>query len=386
MRAILEGMVLLLCTVVMIGLVGEIIIRSIPKVNDSTMRVGRIKYRFNPYLSDGRLGYKLRPNWETVHANIDFQVTVRTNNLELRGEDVSEKKSADVLRILVLGDSFTFGYGVENEEAFPALLEVLLSNRLNRRVEVLNSGVPGWSTAQYWIFLRERGFLLDPDLILMAIMENDLADLGLNQYIFDDELLPISIESTRIMIDHGGRMHFVNESNLDLPKLSFPGKQWISNHLQLYHWLRYRITRLWLAYAESAADKAIEKEADVAPDGPIKFLSPEELQRGLKTGKEFQLRYHRYIIAAVERECAERNIPVEYILVSNKGSNPKNGTPLHELHDDCSALGQRCLDSTNLFSPEIASNSFFKHDPHWNTTGHKQVAETLTTRLEILLR
>ena len=383
MRAILERTVLLLCTVVMIGIVGEIVVRSIPKVKDYTMSEGRVKYRFNPYLPDGRLGYKLRPNWETVHANIDFQVTVRTNNLGLRGEDISEKKPADVLRVLVLGDSFTFGYGVENDEAFPARLEALLYNRINRRVEVLNSGVPGWSTAQYWIFLRERGFVLEPDLVLVAIMENDIPDLGWNQYIFDDELLPISIESTRIMIDHRGRMHFVNESRLDLPKIPFPGKQWFSDHLQLYHWIRYRVARLWFTYSESASNKVREKEAGVEPDGPIKFLSPEQLQRGLKTGNEFQLRYHRYIIAAIERECAKLNIPVVYLLIAN---NPKYGTPFRELHDDCSALGKRCLDSANLFPPNIASNSFFKNDPHWNTNGHRLVAEALATSLEILMQ
>jgi hypothetical protein len=386
MRAIIDRAAVVLGTIVLIVVIGEIVVRSIPTVNDSTIREARVKYRFNPYQPVGRLGYKLRPNWETVHASNDFQVSVHTNNLGLRGKDIQEKKPNSIIRILVLGDSFTFGYGVENNEAFPAQLEMLLSNHLNRRVEVINSGVPGWSTAQYWIFLKEYGFDLEPDLVLVAIMENDLSDLGLNQYTFDDELLPISVESTRIMIDHRGRMHFVNDGHLDMPKISFPGKQWISNHMQLYHWIRYRLVRLWLSYAESEANRSQAKEAGVAPNGPIKLLSPGELLRGLKTGNEFQLRYHRYIIEAIERECADRNILVEYLLIANNGSNPKDGTPLRKLHDDCLALGQRCLDTANIFPPTIASESFFRQDPHWNAAGHRCVAVALANRLGKLMR
>ena len=53
---------------------------------------------------------------------------------------ISELASDDAFRILVLGDSFTFGYGVENDETYSVQLQNLLNERLDRTVEVVNAG------------------------------------------------------------------------------------------------------------------------------------------------------------------------------------------------------------------------------------------------------
>jgi lysophospholipase L1-like esterase len=100
----------------------------------------------------------------------------------MRDAEVSPGKPDDVLRIAFLGDSFTFAWGVEVAQGYADLLEGLLQQRLaaagdNRRVEVLNFGVPGYNTATEVACLEHKALALKPDLILL-------------QYFFNDAYLP----------------------------------------------------------------------------------------------------------------------------------------------------------------------------------------------------
>jgi hypothetical protein len=72
----------------------------------------------------------------------------RTNEYGLRTPEIDEA-DRDVVRLLVVGDSFAFGWGVADHEAFPQRLDELLRERYaGRRVEVVNAGVPGYSLYQ----------------------------------------------------------------------------------------------------------------------------------------------------------------------------------------------------------------------------------------------
>jgi lysophospholipase L1-like esterase len=81
--------------------------------------------------------------------------------------------------VLVLGDSFTFGAGVADNEAFPARLQPLLANDCGeaRRFEVINAGVSGYNTADEVANLERRWLPeLDPDLVLLTFYVNDAYD------------------------------------------------------------------------------------------------------------------------------------------------------------------------------------------------------------------
>ena len=74
----------------------------------------------------------------------------------------------ETLRIVAVGDSFTFGQGVEAHEAFPANLERRLEGR------VFNLGVPGYGLDQQLLMLESRGLRLRPDLILVGLHTPDV--------------------------------------------------------------------------------------------------------------------------------------------------------------------------------------------------------------------
>jgi len=97
---------------------------------------------------------------------------------------VAIPKPAGTRRILVLGDSFTFGVGVEDDQTFPAQMEKFLnpggalgvSPATARPVEVVNAGCPGWGTENALAFWRARAEQLSPDLLVLAFYRNDLND------------------------------------------------------------------------------------------------------------------------------------------------------------------------------------------------------------------
>lgn len=98
--------------------------------------------------------------------------TLRTNALGGRGDEVPEPGERP--RVLLLGDSFTFGQGVEEDQTFGAALEQRL-RALGTDAEVLNFGVPGHSQPQSVALLEQRLLPLRPDLVLLVVFANDLS-------------------------------------------------------------------------------------------------------------------------------------------------------------------------------------------------------------------
>ena len=79
-------------------------------------------------------------------------------------------------RVAVLGDSFTFGWGVAAEEAWPALLEARLAEQLpGADVEVLNFGVPGYNTWLQLLHWQRVVSRYQPDAVLLGYYSNDAA-------------------------------------------------------------------------------------------------------------------------------------------------------------------------------------------------------------------
>ncbi len=368
---------LLLVSLTVCAVAGEWFLRATPTSPDRVEHGQRAKYRFNPYRSDGTLSYTLRPNWETVHATNEFEVNVHTNALGLRGSPPAAAANEDSYRILVVGDSFAFGWGVEDNETFAAQLEQELRRR-GIAAEVLNAGVPGYSTDQYLIYLRTRGYALEPDVVLLAPHDNDLKDLAWNHHAFDAERLPTRVESTLRLIDRHGHMRYVNEGEIAAPALNFPGKSWLADHSQLYHWLRFRSAKLWVSLALHFADAELEREAGAPPTGAISSLSNAEVERGLRSGKEFQLRYHRFLMEQIRKDCEARGITLRTLLIARRGFKAKSGDPEAELHADCAA-DPHCLDTAQLFSGIDEDAIFYSGDGHWTPEGHRRAAMAVQT-------
>jgi len=99
-------------------------------------------------------------------------VEMTVNKLGLRGPEVAREKPAGTLRLLGLGDSFTFGVGVGEEHTFLRRLEGRLAGQ--RPVEVLNAGTQGYNTRDQQVTLENRWLALTPDIVLVVFYLNDI--------------------------------------------------------------------------------------------------------------------------------------------------------------------------------------------------------------------
>lgn len=116
--------------------------------------------------------FDMAPN---VPRKVVAAAWVTTNSYGMR-DDEPAPKEANRFRIVALGDSFTFGLGVEMERAFPQVLE----RRLNERdasnggtYEVLNFAVPGYSTREEVVVLKEKAAAWHPRIVIVGYCLND---------------------------------------------------------------------------------------------------------------------------------------------------------------------------------------------------------------------
>ena len=118
------------------------------------------------------VGLISRPYERVRFDTLEFDVVVTANNIGIRDRDVTPKLP-ETYRIVALGDSFTFGWGVELEETWVKLLEQDLRNRLLTSVEVVNLGNPGAFSIQYADLLERAMTVLEPDLVIVAMLQGD---------------------------------------------------------------------------------------------------------------------------------------------------------------------------------------------------------------------
>lgn len=126
------------------------------------------KYR----ISDPILHHALRPNSKGIHTTPEWVVEYNINSLGLRGKEISNEKTKT--RVLVLGDSMTEGYGVNDNQTIPARIDHYL-NQVGE-FNVINGGVASYSPTVEYLFLKEKGLSLNPDIIILLFDLSDIRD------------------------------------------------------------------------------------------------------------------------------------------------------------------------------------------------------------------
>lgn len=120
------------------------------------------------------MGWVNKPNYhDVVTVTRDFTFFVTHNSRGLRGSEHEYARVPGKYRILVLGDSFAWGFGVRDNEVFSQVLESLSPD-----VEVINMGVSGYGTDQELLLYTEEGYKYQPDLVILAFFSNDLDEIS----------------------------------------------------------------------------------------------------------------------------------------------------------------------------------------------------------------
>jgi hypothetical protein len=167
-KPLIINLILVIITFAAVFLTGEILLRVLglhtPK-GDSVQF-----YEYDPHL-----GWRLKPNTTGKREPTgEYEIRETINTKGLRGPEVDYYKAeGDVIRILLLGDSWVEGYSVEYEQHFATILRKSL-HEVGIRSEVIPAGVGGYSTDQEVLLFQKEGQKYHPDLTVLMFYDNDV--------------------------------------------------------------------------------------------------------------------------------------------------------------------------------------------------------------------
>jgi len=143
---------------------------------------GDLKNYYSTYQWDRYLFYRLKPDLSIPLTDVLAPPGIRertrwvlkTNGKGFPGPEIPYGPHPGIYRIVTMGDSSTFGWGVETEEAYPmVLLDILRRRHPGMNIEVVNMGVCGYSSLQGKIMMEREGLKYAPDLVTLSYGSND---------------------------------------------------------------------------------------------------------------------------------------------------------------------------------------------------------------------
>lgn len=297
----------------------------------------------------------------TGHPDYDFYVT--TNTLGYEGIGFRDDGVSDVAPIVAVGDSFTWGDGIDNDKTWVERLEAE-SGR-----DVVNLGMSGYGSQQILRLLQTYGLPFKPRLILWAFFPNDFNDAG--HFAWREET---------------GRL----AKQVPKPK---PWTEVLDRDLRIYS-----VAYTWLVSPFDEPDENEEYERLYYTD---KFLNLSFVLRSywgerLDPTDKYTgpgLVYTQQALAEAQAAASQLNAEIVVLLLPSKeqvywpivstladnAADYKVNWPHEEVKAWCEANGVRYLDLTPAFSTRAAQGEqlYYRFDAHWNEAGHELAAQTI---------
>lgn len=114
------------------------------------------------------------PNCYSRFTSFEWDTEVNINAEGFRDDEMASKEQFD-LRILMLGDSMTWGYGVEKEETFSEVLQQRLRMK-GIYADVINAGATSYSPTLEYLLLKNKGLSYEPDVVILNLDMSDIQD------------------------------------------------------------------------------------------------------------------------------------------------------------------------------------------------------------------
>ena len=294
------------------------------------------------------LGYLPKANLVKPFKGREFNTLVKINSHHMRDKEYPYSKPPGVKRIVAVGDSYVFGWGVEAKETVTELLE----EKYLRNVEVLNMGVSGYEAGQELELLRTEGIRFAPDLVLF--FSYGLPAVSSDEYQFD-----------------GDRLYW-GSVRRDL--LSERIHSFVYRHVYLWAFLEMSLGRL-------------RQQVSILLKGPEKFektVSPSFNEKE-RIDRELGILFPRLKKLAQERKF----VPIVVFFADKWDLDPNLLSPFEKktiqiLAERCHQEGWGFLDLTlPLQESKIfqGKDPYFKYDAHWNVHGHRAAAHAIAKYL-----
>lgn len=313
--------------------------------------------------------YRLSPGYRGRITNrAEYDNEIRINQAGLRGPELAGGPD-EVTRVLAIGDSFTFGVGVEESESFVALLADRLSEA-GTAAEAMNAGTPAFGVPDAETWFRLHGAGLAPDVVVLAIfVGNDLIDASPDR----EEILVVD--------------------GLLVPSESARGlKAWLFRHSQLYVAVKglletpaFRPLRSKLGLGEPWTLRVLREELDVYRKGAEERLGPAiaATDRAL-AGLVEQTRASGIELVAmlipseVQVDPERWSAAVETLELDPDEYDP--GIPTRIFRNLLARHEIAAVEPSAELARRIGAGEslYFRRDRHWTTRGHEVAAGVLT--------
>jgi hypothetical protein len=387
-RAVLRGLgnlALLVGAVVFCGLVAETAARTAVWWWSSADDVRRMPL-IEPHPT---LGWAKPAGAAAWLRRSEYVVRLEINSHGLRGPERSYAKPPGVERVLLLGDSFTEGFGVAESDTVRTLLEVQLNHATSGRFEVINGGTTGYSTDQEYLFYLDQGRRYDPDIVVLFLYYNDLSDDtvgGLDKPRFD-------------LVD--GKLQ-LRDSPVPPPSPAISA--WLRRGFRLKAWRGSMALRL-LSDRTAAFNPGLhQKLVGLGLAAPARatrsipgefwpFRPARQLGRG-------PWRKPSALLGAIHDAVSEDGarfvvfyVPVRFEIDDDAWQRTRENYSLGRrwtrdgaidwLREICTKRGVPLIDprAAMRWSQQQGRASYFENDGHWNEVGHAIAAREIATRL-----
>ena len=286
-------------------------------------------------------GYGVRANQPGVRTRHyvpgDYAVAITTNSAGLRGQrEYAVAKPPGVLRVLVLGDSFGFGYGVEDDEVVSAALERRLTAELARPVEVVNLSVSGFGQAEELVTWRERGRAYAPDVVVVLYFDNDIGNNAISR------LFTIT--------EDGG---VARTGNAFLPGVRARERlyavapvRWLFEHSEAWNLVRNKLS--YVVQQSLLREQQLESFNDASEEGVA-------LTRALM----------RVLVSEARADGAQA---IVFVIPTRRMTS---NFPLSA--QDVEGMGATLIDGHGF----LTTADYYVRDGHWRASGHAKAAERL---------
>lgn len=316
------------------------------------------------YVPDPYLWHKSVPGIDrTITGHPDYDFHVQTNALGYDGIGFRDDGINDASPIIALGDSFTWGDGIDNDKIWVERLEAE-SGR-----DVVNLGMSGYGSQQILRLLQTYGLPLKPRLILWGFFPNDFNDSG----------------------------HFAwREETGRLAKQAPEPKPWtetLDRELRIYS-----VAYTWLVSPFEEPDDNEEYERLYYTDNTLNlsFVLRSYWGKRLDPSDKYTepgLVYTQQALAEAQTAAGQLNAELVVLLFPSKeqvywpivstlvdnAADFKVNWPHDEVKAWCQANGVRYLDLTPVFAAHAAQGEqlYYRFDAHWNEAGHELAAQTI---------
>jgi lysophospholipase L1-like esterase len=301
-----------------------------------------IYWKFDPVL-----GWDHEPGHEGLFSTAHFRTHVKINSKGLRAKEFSYERPEGKRRILFLGDSYVWGFGVEIEEAVAERLEAQLTG-----VEVINGGVSGYSTDQELLWLEREGVRYKPDLVILVVTPNDfrgntvlITDMGYFKPLFSIE------ENDDLRL-----------SNVPLPEP--PRWHSLARYLARKSCLVSELRHFMLRHTGLRIQQHL-------PAGDVPTPSNREAPNA-----HYENRVAARLVDRIRHVAADHAFRLVVVVSDVPSSSPYYEFVTRLRQDGVDVLE---IDESTGFSP---SRMVIPDDGHWNAVGHAFVADQLANFLK----